>query len=161
VADVAVINASPLIFLSRGNQLDLLHRLVDRILVPEPVAREIRTKGPEDMTVNALDSVPWLESADPPASSEIILSWGLGPGESSVLAIARSHPGMEAIIGDLAGRRCAAFLGIPVRGTLGIVLTAKQRGYIPAARPVIEDLVRSGLYLSRQILDEALKRVGE
>ena len=31
---------------------------------------------------------------------------GIGPGESSVLAIARSHPNMIAIIDDLVGRRC-------------------------------------------------------
>jgi predicted nucleic acid-binding protein len=68
---------------------------------------------------------------------------------------------MEAIIDDLAGRRCAALLGIPVRGTLGIVLTAKQRGVIPAARPVLECLIQSGLYLSRRILDTGLQRVGE
>ena len=68
---------------------------------------------------------------------------------------------MEAIIDDLAGRPCAAFLGIPVRGTLGIVLAAKQRGHIAAARPVMEALIKSGLYLSRAVLDEALKRVGE
>jgi predicted nucleic acid-binding protein len=34
--------------------------------------------------------------------------------------------------------RLAAALGIPVRGTLGIVLNAKQQGAIPAARPVLE-----------------------
>jgi predicted nucleic acid-binding protein len=68
---------------------------------------------------------------------------------------------MEAIIDDLAGRKCAAHLKIPVRGTLGIVLVSKRRGIIPNARPVLETLIRSGLYLSRPVLDEALKRVGE
>jgi predicted nucleic acid-binding protein len=68
---------------------------------------------------------------------------------------------MEAIIDDLAGRRCASLLGIPVRGTLGIVLTAKKRGLIPQARPVIETLIRSGMYLSKTVIEEALRRVNE
>ena len=68
---------------------------------------------------------------------------------------------MIAIIDDLGGRNCAACLGIPVRGTLGIVLAAKKRGAIPLARTILEDLINSGLYLRRQVLDEALKRVGE
>ena len=85
----------------------------------------------------------------------------LGPGESSVLTYAYANPAMEAIIDDLNGRRCAAVLKIPVRGILGILLVAKKRGLIPEARPVIEELIKTGLYLSRQILDEALKRVGE
>jgi len=65
------------------------------------------------------------------------------------------------IIDDLAGRKCADSLDIPVRGTLGLVLVAKKRGVIPAARPVIEDMMSAGLYLSKRILDRALEKVGE
>jgi predicted nucleic acid-binding protein len=38
----AIVNASPLIFLSRGQQTDILRHFANRILVPEPVAEEIR-----------------------------------------------------------------------------------------------------------------------
>jgi predicted nucleic acid-binding protein len=161
VAETAVINASPLIFLSRGRCLNLLQLVADRILVPEAVAGELRAKGTRDPTAQSLATTPWLHSIGGVPTPPIIMSWGLGAGESSVLALAQAHPGMEAIIDDLAGRRCAALLGIPVRGTLGIVLTAKQRGVIPAARPVLEQLMASGLYLSRQVLNTALQRVGE
>lgn len=40
-------------------------------------------------------------------------------------------------------------------------MLAKQQGYIAAARPVVEDLIRGGMYLSRHVLDVALARVGE
>ena len=157
----AVINASPLIFLSRGEHVDLLRTFADGILVPEPVAREIQRKGPQDPTVIALRDVSWIEVSPAPTVPEMILEWGLGMGESSVLALAHQHPGVEAIIDDLVARKCAASLGIPVRGTLGIVLAAKKRGLVPSARSVMEDLIRAGLYLSRPVLDEALRRVGE
>jgi predicted nucleic acid-binding protein len=78
-----------------------------------------------------------------------------------VLAWARAHPGTEAICDDLAARRCAKTLGIPVRGTVGIVLLAKQRGVVPAARPIMERIVRSGMYLSDRALNDALALVGE
>lgn len=68
---------------------------------------------------------------------------------------------MRRVIDDLAARHCAAALGIPVRGTLGIVLAAKKRGIIPLARPVLEDLIANGMYLARNVLDQALMRVGE
>jgi predicted nucleic acid-binding protein len=157
----AVINASPLIFLSRGQQMELLRHFASRILVPKPVANEILMKGPEDITAKALDSTSWLEVVPVVPVPEKILEWGLGPGESCVLAFANEHPGMEAIIDDLAARKCADYLNIPIRGTLGIVLVSKKRGIIPKARPVMETLIRSGLYLSRPVLDEALKRVDE
>ena len=50
----------------------------------------------------------------------------------------------RAVIDDLAVRKSAASLGIPVTGTLGIVLRARRQGIIPAARPVVEDLLRGG-----------------
>jgi predicted nucleic acid-binding protein len=158
---IAVANASPLIFLSRASHLYLLQHFAHRVLVPEPIHNEIREKGSDDITVRALEISPWIEVVSPPPVPEQILGWGLGPGESSVLALAYATRGMEAIIDDLAGRRCASLLGIPVRGTLGIVLTAKKRGLIPKARPVIETLIRSGMYLSKTVIEETLRRVNE
>ena len=78
-----------------------------------------------------------------------------------MLTWGRVHPGTEIIVDDLAARRCASSLGIPVRGTLGLVLVAKKRGVIPLARPVIDQLRHAGMYLSDHIVDEALALIDE
>ncbi len=91
----------------------------------------------------------------------MIQNWDLGAGESAVLTWGYVNPGTEVIVDDLAARRCAAALGIPVRGTLGLVLTAKQQGILPAARPVLEQLRLSGMYLSDRVMNQALVLVGE
>jgi predicted nucleic acid-binding protein len=161
VADKAIINASPLIFLSRSHHLSLLQAFADEIWVPEPVATEILHRGQQDITARAIEHTDWLITQPVDSIPTMIAEWRLGAGESSVLALANQHHGTEAIIDDLAGRKCAASLNIPVRGTLGIVLIAKKRNLIPKARPVIEDMLTAGLYLSRKVVDEALKRVGE
>jgi len=127
VADTAVANASPLIFLSRAGHFELLHHFAERVLVPRPVADEIRLKGEQDITAKAVDETSWIEVVPAPATPEEIGQWGLGPGEAAVLAIAIANRAMEAVIDDLAGRKCAAHLGIPVRGTLGIVLFGPAR----------------------------------
>lgn len=161
VAEPAVINASPLIFLSRAGLIDLLQILSPTILVPQVVAAEVQVRDTSDPTVHALSTVSWLIVTETPSVPPEIQSWGLGLGESSVLAWAYSHPGTEAIIDDLSGRRCAAALGVPVRGTLGLALLAKQRGRIPSARVVLEQLRKGGMYLSNAVMHEALARVGE
>ena len=161
VAERAVVNASPLIFLSRAGLLDLLQLLSSEIIVPEIVASEIEVRGKSDPTAQALANTTWLVVTQTPPVPTQIQSWGLGPGESSVLAWAYAHPGSEAIIDDLAGRRCAAAFNIPVRGTLGLALIAKQRGRIPSARRVLEQLRKGGMYLSDRAMNEALARVGE
>jgi predicted nucleic acid-binding protein len=161
VAERPAVNASPLIFLSKGNLLDLLKLAGEEVVVPAAVAGEIQKRGATDPTVQALAATSWLVVVETPPFPALIQSWDLGPGESSVLTWAHAHPGTEAIVDDLAARRCAAALGIPVRGTLGLVLTAKRRGIIPAARPVLESLRHAGMYLSDRVLNQALVLVGE
>lgn len=156
----AVIDASPLILLARSRHLDLLRHIAREVWVPEPVAEEILRRGAQDITARAIENTPWLTLRPAPEIPATILEWRLGAGESATLALARAH-GLEAMIDDLAGRKCAASLDISVRGTLGLVLVAKQRGLISAARPVVEDMMTAGLYLSRRVLDQALRRVGE
>jgi predicted nucleic acid-binding protein len=86
----------------------------------------------------------------------------LDAGEEAVIAWALSRPGTLAILDDERGRRAAMALGIPVIGTLGVVLNAKRLGVIEAARPVVDHLLSAtGWYLSRTVRDVALARVGE
>lgn len=161
LAERPAVNASPLIQLAAANLLDLLQLAGPEIVVPRPVADEIRAGGAADTAANALDSTPWLSVVDPPNVPPAIQAWDLGAGESSVLAWAHSNPGTLAILDDLAARRCAATLRIPVRGTLGLVLVAQQRGRIAAARPLLERMRAAGMYLSDSVLDRALALVGE
>ncbi|MBK8768700.1 MAG: DUF3368 domain-containing protein, partial [Burkholderiaceae bacterium] len=50
---------------------------------------------------------------------------------------------------------------VPLSGTLGLVLLAKQRGMIPSARQVIATLKQHGMFLSEKTIDQALTLVGE
>jgi predicted nucleic acid-binding protein len=159
--EMCVVNASPLIFLSRAGHLELLRASAEHVRVPQPVADELRARGANDVTANELNSRRWLEITEPPPIPPGIMQWGLGSGESAVLAECLRLPGSYAVIDDLAARKCAAALGIPVIGTLGMVLRARKQDVIPAARPVMEDLLRGGMFLSKPLLDGALALVGE
>lgn len=50
MADSAVVNASPLICLSRAGLIHLLRQSASTVVVPAAVAREIRARGPHDVT---------------------------------------------------------------------------------------------------------------
>jgi len=67
----------------------------------------------------------------------------------------------EAVLDDFEARQCARALGVPVTGTLGVILRAKKSGLIPAARPLLEELLRRGLYLSKDLVEQSLREVGE
>ncbi len=155
------INTSPLIFLTKGGVLELLQIIAQEIVVPTAVATEIQAYGKTDVTAVAILQTNWLVVLETPPVPTVIQSWDLGAGESAVLTWGYFHPGTEVILDDLAARRCAAALGIPVRGTLGLVLNAKQKGIIPAARPILEKLLLSGMYLSDKVINQALALIGE
>lgn len=161
IAIKPAINTSPLIFLTKGGFLHLLQVVSPEIIVPQAVATEIQAYGETDITASSLAHTSWLVVTETPPVPSIIQTWDLGAGESAVLTWAYVNPGTEVIIDDLAARCCAAALGIPLRGTLGIVLTAKQRGIIPSARPVLEQLRLCGMYLSDKVINQALRLVGE
>lgn len=161
VAERPAVDASPLIFLTRARLVELLRLVAPRIVVPSTVMAELERRGPEDPTVRTVTEAEWLRVVEAPSATADILDWDLGPGETSVLAWCAAKPGTEAILDDLVARRCAQSTGIPVRGTLGLVLLGKKQGVLPAARPVLEELRDSGMYLSDRILDRALRWVGE
>jgi len=161
VAERPAVNTSPLIFLTKVGLLDLLQVVSEEVVVPAAVSIEIQQYRAIDITVQALAQSNWLFVVETPPVPEQISAYNLDPGESAVLTWAYVHPGTEGIVDDLAARRCAASLGIPLRGTLGLVLIAKQQGKIPSARLVLEQLRLSDMYLSDRVMNQALALVGE
>ena len=113
------------------------------------------------MIVRELEHAHYLEEVPALPISEQIRRWDLGSGESSVLAWATEHPGTLALLDDMEARRCAESLGISLLGTAGLVLLAKRRGSIPAALPVLRELIAGGMYLSELTVAELLRRAGE
>ena len=159
--ETLVVNASPLILLSRINRLDLLASLAKLVVVPEAVIREIQAGSHLDETADRIKNLSSiLQVADRPVPDRIRL-WNLGAGESQVLAHGLERPGAEVVLDDLAARRCARSLGLPMVGSLGVVILCRHRGIIGAARPVLETLREAGLRLKPALMEEALAKVGE
>lgn len=154
-------NASPLILLTHVGLLDVLHEPGVPAVVPDVVVGEIGAHGANDPAVLAVQAAPWLNVVTAPAIPAEVAAWGLDAGEAAVLAVALGRPGTQAVLDDLAARRCAAALGIPTQGTLGLVLVAKQLGMIPQVRPVLASLRQAGLYVSDRLIAAVLTQAGE
>jgi predicted nucleic acid-binding protein len=156
-----VVNASPLIVLFKAGLSDLLPQLFTDIIVPGAVWNEILAGGATDAAARAWPTTAWLRRIDVPAIPSIILAWDLGPGESEVLSLALDTSGARAVIDDAAARSCAATLRVPVLGTGGILVLAKQRGLIDSVFASLAELRRAGLWLSGHITEMLIKMAGE
>ena len=156
-----IVNASPLILLAKAGQLDLLRAGVPEIIVPDTVLRELSARGPADPVLLEVQRTSWLTIVPAPPIPPEVLVWDLGDGESSVLSTALNDPECEAILDDRDARRCAQALSIGTRGTIGLIVLARQIGSIPAARPVLEQVRRAGLFATDDLVRRALALVGE
>jgi hypothetical protein len=65
------------------------------------------------------------------------------------------------IVDDRPARRLALNLGISVAGTAGILLRAKQLGFVPEVRPLLDEIIRRGFRLSPAIRAKLLDDAGE
>ena len=154
-----VLNASPLIVLAQIGREDLFS-LAEQVVIPRDVVDEIQAGPEDDRALKLLQAGKFkiVESRTPPLE---ILAWDLGAGESAVLSFAIAESGWTSILDDALARKCAQSFSISVRGTLGIVLLAKQRGMIPSAAEVVRALRDTGFRLDDQVVRDAVASVGE
>jgi len=62
---------------------------------------------------------------------------------------------------DRRGRRLAIDRGLRVKGTVGVLVLAKQRGLVPAVGPLLVALELAGIFVSPQLLASALVEADE
>jgi predicted nucleic acid-binding protein len=156
-----VVNASPLIILGKISQIDLLGELAERIVIPKAVAIEIEQGDQLDPAKQWLAQDGGKFIVETPPLRTIIANWDLGSGESHVLSWAMAYNDYEAIVDDLAARKCAQALAIPIRGTLGVLLLAKKTGLIPKINPLLNAISAAGLRIAPNLLDAVRKLADE
>jgi predicted nucleic acid-binding protein len=142
-----VINASPLIFLSKVDSLAVLPGCFSEILVPPAVVAEVRLILP-----------PFVQLAEVSDLGKAFVRGALGrlhQGELEVMTLAREHGIGLVALDDRSARRRASQMGLQPIGTLGILLLAHQRGLMdgPTTAAKIDALVNThGLFVSSDIL---------
>ena len=151
-APLVVSDSSPLIVLTRIGHLDLLKNLFTQILVPPAVVREtISVVLPEWVVQTSL-----TQSIGPR-----ILRASLGPGESEAMSLALEVNARWIILDDRPARRLAEALGLPVIGTLGILLAGKRRGFLFAVRPCLDALMNIGFRMTSDLYERVIADAGE
>ena len=147
-----VSNSSPLIALERIRKLELLERLFGQIAIPPAVAEELGASFAAPLWIRVQPVKQPAELAPPPS---------LGPGEREAILLASQVKTRLLILDDRPARRFASLLGLPVAGTLAIIMEAKTRGIEPAVAPLLNELIRQELRISAALQREVLRIAGE
>ena len=130
-----IVNSTPLIVLCSIGRLEILQKMYAEITIPAAVYREVTEKK--------------------------MYKAKLHDGEVEVMILCQEQNADLAIIDDNAAKKTAKYLGIPVTGTLGVLIKAKQQGFINEIRPIISELKANGFYVSQQVEELVLKYAGE
>jgi predicted nucleic acid-binding protein len=153
---LVVADSSPL-FRASG-PFHLLPALFDEVVVPRTVWDEAVERRPSAPGISALHQASWLRVVDDPS---LELDLGLDPGETAAIVLAESLRADLLLIDERAGRKVAQARGLTVRGTLGVLVQARQSEVLPALKPVLDALVAEGFRIAPALIREALAHVGE
>ncbi len=154
-------NTSPLLYLHQIAQLDLLPALYSRLLVPRAVERELSAGQALGIDVPHIQTLGWIEIAEPANPALIPHTTDLGQGEAEAIALGVQHPGSLLILDDRLGRQIANLYSLRYTGTLGVLIKAKQRGLLSTIKPALQQLRERGFWLSEAIIAQALALAGE
>ena len=157
-----VSNAGPLIALAAIGHLDLLESLYARVLVPEAVLREVTQAGAMRVGAREVASAAYLEYVIVEPPPEPLLAKELGTGEAHVITLAQRLGAQLTILDERRARRIAEqAYGLRIKGSAGLLVSAKRRGLIPSVRPLLDDMVRHGYFLSPRLIERAAAEAGE
>jgi len=157
-----VTNTGPLVILAKIDQLGLLQQMFTSVAIPPAVHRELLAKsGAEASRLDAALKQFIEVVAEPELSPTVkIVTDHLDAGEQQAIALAYARNTM-LVIDERLGRQAARQLGLTVTGSTGVLIEAKQRGHIPAVRPLLEAARRQGYWLSDELIAIAAKMAGE
>jgi predicted nucleic acid-binding protein len=160
---IVVADTTPLIALSRLGLLDVLRQLYGTVVLPTEVWHELVAYKPDAPGVEALRAASWLQ-VDASADASPLLAGlreELDRGEAAAIALALVRRADVLLIDERDGRRSAEARGLAVRGTVGVLIAARERGILPKLRPVLDALLASGFRVDRRLYRVALELVGE
>lgn len=149
---VVISDTSCLIVLGKLNRLDLLRDLYGTITVTDVIADEY-----------GMDLSDWFTVVDVPESPSLIdLGKRLDRGEASAIALANVTTDSLFIIDETKGRAVAHQLAIPIIGTLGVLLKAKEANLLELLLPVLDEIrMTTDFRFSRAVEIAILRKAGE
>lgn len=153
-----IVNTTPIIALADIGYLDILQKIYTEVIIPEAVYAEILSE-PARSQVSAAKWIKVQKVTNEKAKS--LFSARLHAGEVEVIMLAQESGADLLILDDNAAKKTAKYLGLTVTGTLGVILRAKRDGIIDVVKPLIDSLVKDGLYVSNEVQNYVLTEAGE
>jgi predicted nucleic acid-binding protein len=152
-----VSDSSPLIALAKIGKLNLLEH---ETIIPKAVFEEItrsRREYARKLYTWGKNRVSVVKNRQAVEYLELVLD----RGEAEVIVLAEELKADAVLIDDLKARKTAMLRGLTVIGTIGVLLDAKERGLVDDVKPLLDELIRKKIRISRELYNHALELAQE
>ncbi len=158
-----VVNTTPLLVFGNIGRLDILRKLYGTIYIANAVYEEVLEKNDKaSATVfSANDWIKVLKIENPKDYAMYSAKLHAGEVETMILAQQKSLQADLVILDDLSARKTAKFLGLTVTGSIGVLIKAKNQGIISEVKPLLDEIIKNGFFVSNKIYDDILRLSGE
>ena len=156
---ILVADCSALIALSACQQLDLLEKLFTTVVVPEAVYYEATVghkKEARQLKQYLQNKVRKIDM-----NHYVFLDGFSDLGETEAMLLYKQLSADKLLIDDKRGRKIAKLNNIRIVGSLGILLFAKEKGFINEVYPLLQRIEKAGIHLSPQLIETVLELAGE
>jgi len=157
---IVISDTSVITNLIRLGELDLLHQLFEKIIIPKKVYNELG-KLPEQAAY--VSQIEWIEIKGISQTewyNQLVEI--LDPGEAESIVLALELEAELLIIDEKRGRKIAAEHGITITGLIGILIEAKELDFIQRVKPYLDQLIYEiGFRVSPKLYQDVLKKVNE
>jgi len=146
-----IADTSCLIVLDKIDSLFILEEMYGSVLTTPTVKAEYGKELPAFVEVRAVGN----------SNYGTLLRGIIDPGEASTLALALEVEDPLLILDDRKARNVAKEAGIPLTGTLGVILVAKNKHIVSEVAPILERLAKEGFWISDDLRSRLLELAGE
>lgn len=158
---VVVSDTSPVVCLSHLNKLKLLEELFEQVLIPGSVYDELFDS--KIIKKDFLQINPFFKIKSPVNRNLVNkLKKQLDIGESEAIALSIEEKPEFLLIDESLGREIALLYHLSIKGTLGILLLAKERSLIDEIKPLINKLqMEINFRINPSLLQLVLQKANE
>jgi len=155
-----VSNTTPIITLLTISKLELLQQIYGKIIIPKGVYEEIE-QGKDKVFYTDLSKLEWITIKSIKDREPIKYLRDLDKGEAEVIVLANELKADLVIIDERLGREFAEYFNLKVTGTFGVLLKAKELGFVEKIKPLINQMIDSGIWLNKKLIDKILNIANE
>lgn len=161
---IIISDTTPIISLLKAEQLDLLQKLFQEVIIPKAVYNELisNTKFQNEAQIIKECSYIFVEEVIDTKSVNIFRRvTGLDAGESEAIVMADEKKADLLLMDERKGRIVAKQMGLTITGTVGILLQSYDEGLLNAyeIRESIYKLKECGIRISDSLYDLILEHI--